>query len=345
MRDVAAVVALLSPVGCVLLVSPISGGDHCAFEGSGACAACIRASCQANVDACCRDEDCRTARGSSALLPAMDACGKGDAKACASALTSQRSGTVDEALRACVVGTCGEACSAGGDAGPGLQKPKPDWSCEMPQTSAEPCASCIYTSCGTALDTCCEGTSCSRDASLVADLTRCMNGDQPGCAYIFDRDTSGQAGVVRACIKDKCGETCMGEGRTHQKCSLYAGGTYCSCSDAETSSGDECSKATVGGHCILGKKGCSCGEYACTKTFSFLCTCAFGSTSNELSSCSPATFGGRGTCCVKVGDKSTTCSCGENTYTCQDDEYPIATCSEADMLDKTRNILVDRCSL
>lgn len=94
-------------VGCVLVVSPETYGDHCklAVETT-ACGACLRDRCESPIDACCSDSGC----GGGALSEA-DRCAQGLAGAC-EALAQRRTSPsrFDRELGSCAASACGAVC-------------------------------------------------------------------------------------------------------------------------------------------------------------------------------------------------------------------------------------------
>jgi hypothetical protein len=367
--------ALAPTAGCVVVMPPLEHGEHCAFVGSGACATCLASSCQASIDACCSDKACAGDDGHSAVLDAVDACGGGDAAACAAHLgDAQGKSAGVGAVRACVTTTCRAACL--GDV------PVPvRWSCEAPRAANDnACARCVLgqapgagddagspttsapasatpaTSCASALAECCDDASCQKSTSLADDVGRCVSGDAPGCAFLTTRSMSGFEGKVRACITKTCATECMGDGRLHESCSLEGGGAYCSCSDAEASGGAACSGAKVDGSdgtCVLGEKGCTCGHYACERSGSSAsggCSCDFrngpgGSTRCDVARTNTGSGTTDGVCCIKREDRGFSCACVDYLSSCLGTgEYETPTCDLADVMPRLKNVLVSACS-
>lgn len=325
--------------GCVMLVPPIEHAGQCRLEGASACATCLRTRCQTTIDACCSDRACNGGDGHSASLDALDACGAGNTTGCADGLGDAESGSAG-AMRTCVTTTCKEACL--GDVVVPVK-----WSCAAARTKDNACATCVYDSCGSTLDECCGDSSCTASTSLADDVGRCTSGDAPGCTYLTTKSTSGFEGKVRACITKSCGTACMGEGRTHESCNLYSGGSYCQCSDAEKSHGPDCSVASMGGHCVLGEKGCTCGHYACTESSSSLggCSCSFHGGTGASTKCDVERKNGQGVCCVHRDSTEFTCEC--KTYlssSCSGGEWIVPTCNIEDVLGALENVLVPKCS-
>src|SRR5690606_2477471 len=158
-----------------------------------------------------------------------------------------RIGEAEELARACVATSCGPLCTRGSPGTGTTGGPK--WTCSTPRATTRECAACVYDSCGAGLDACCADASCKNDSSIQTDVGACVSGDARGCAYLRDesRGTSGQAGVVRRCIEEKCGQKCLGDGLPHTRCTLYDGGKRCACSNSETAGTQECTAAEVGG--------------------------------------------------------------------------------------------------
>lgn len=321
--------------GCVLLVSPFEVGEHCTIAGDSACATCIRTKCQPAVDGCCASTSCAKRPTDTGLfeletediLDAIDACGRGDKNRCISELSTPKLDAEEETLRACVTSTCNAECVEGGTISNPSGK-RPTWTCALPRTSEKLCGKCLFANCAAQLDECCADSSCSKDSELKEDIGACIAGDEPGCAYLRKQSTTGIAGTVRQCITDACGEECFGDGRLYGSCELYSGGAYCSCSDAESPSGPECSAAKVGGSCVIGKNGCTCGTYSCSST-SDGCACDFGSDDGGGSSCSVPS--GEGVCCLSLDDRGVSCECSSLSK-CYGDEYDVQTCNQSDVL-------------
>ena len=337
------VLFVLHAVGCVLLVPPIEhSGGSCGITGSTACATCLRSSCQQAIDACCSDTSCAGYdEGHSEILDALDQCGTGSVTSCADSL-GKGSSMAAASLRSCVLTTCKPACL--GDAVVDV-----DWSCSAPRVADNDCATCIYDTCATSLDQCCNDASCGRSSDIAADMAACTSGDKPGCTYLTTKSDSGFEGKVRACIARECGARCMDK-RPHQACELRGGGSYCSCSQSAKSSGPDCSKASVGGNCVLGEKGCTCGTYECRNTGSgSSCACDFTGEPGGSTSCTARkrTASDSGPCCVVRGDTGFRCECEDYSSRCLESigEYDVATCNLEDVLSVLEaNILVDTCS-
>jgi hypothetical protein len=326
-RHAYAVAMLVGPLsGCILIAPTFEPQDHCSFNGSGQCATCIRTHCQAPIDTCCGADGCV-----SAMLPAVDDCGEGQGKACGRSLATTRTKPDEEAVRSCITSNCTSDCivSDGG--------PSPAWSCAVSRESDKSCAQCIYTKCTAALDEyCAEQSNVGGYISeLQKEMSACVAGDQPGCAWLLSKSTSGLEGVVRGCIAKSCGTTCMGDGRPHASCTLHSAGAYCTCSDAEASSGSECSVAKVGGTCVIGKSGCTCGTYACTSAGS-RCSCTFDE-GGGTTSCRPQKGLGDDTlakCCLELDSSNVSCACDRDTTKCYTElgEYEVPSCDEHDLL-------------
>lgn len=335
---------------CIVLLPPIEHGEHCQFEGSTSCASCLRTSCQAPIDACCDDTSCHGhSNGDSAFLKGLDACGRGDATACASAMNGARGAKGDVA--SCVATSCKDECV--GDAT--VSTPPPSWSCDAPRTQKTECATCIYESCEAQLTNCCGDTSCSSTSwgNFSQIMGACTGGDLPGCRYYMadpeygGKGTSaGTLGAFEGCVVNECGESCFPAGvRMHNTCSLDNYGTSCSCSASATSSGVECSvEAIGGGTCVLGLTGCTCGTYACRNgtAYSDDCTCGFD-VSGADTTCEAAEADHR--CCLEVTNARTWCTCGESSCDANN-ELSIADCNGTTVLGRLKTLgrVVDVCS-
>ncbi len=315
---------------CIFLQGEVEAGAHCGFAGTTACATCVRTKCQPTVDACCDDASCRSPSfASAAPLDALDACGNGPSTTCAEELAKTRAGTpTADAMFACLKSSCRDDCLSGA---------KVPFSCDVPRESDQACAACIYTSCGAALDTCCKDDQCNRSSSYVKSdtfelLGACTSEDAPGCVYRAARaSTDGSEGVVSRCIEESCGAACFGNYRAHQSCQLREGGQYCSCQDALASAGTECSTATGKGPCVVGKRGCQCGAYTCSRS-SRECACGFdGDPDANLEVCEIAD-GSMGVCCLRLEDTSVTCTCLPNSTSCLSDaDAKVTSCALADV--------------
>ena len=334
--------AVLPSAGCVLVVPELQHDPHCGFTGTSACGTCLKTSCQTAIDACCSDSACNGGDGHSEALDAIDACAGGNQDACASGLGGAVSGTAG-AMRTCVTTTCKDAC-VGNVTVPVVPS---KWTCDTTRTNDNACATCVYGMCGTSLDACCGDSSCKDSSTLQDDVGRCTSGDAPGCAYLTTEGTSGYEGAVRGCITTKCATKCMGDGRLHQSCSLEGGGTYCSCSDAEKSSGVACTAAAMGGTCVRGAKGCTCGHYTCINSTSSLggCSCSFRGSDDTATTCDVDRTGSMaGICCIKREDTGFTCGCETYKTKCYSDEYDTPTCNVMDVMNNLTNVVVTSCS-
>jgi hypothetical protein len=327
-------------LGCVLVIPPIDhGAGHCQLTGDTACATCLRTSCQTPVDACCDDKSCAGEDGHATILDALDECGAGNVPSCAAGIGKGDSASA-AAVRTCVTSTCRAACL--GDAAV-----KVDWSCNVARTPDNACSACVYESCATGLDECCGDSSCKRSSDLAGDIGSCIGGDKPGCTYLLTKSDSGFEGKVRACIAKNCGAACMAD-RPHQSCSLQAGGSSCSCVHEEESRGPECSVGSVGGNCVLGPKGCTCGTYSCRgETAGKGCTCSFGGTAGSSTSCNVGrTSSGQGGCCLRRSDRGFSCECSEYQTSCRASagEFSVDSCNLEDALVGLAEVLVTKCS-
>lgn len=335
LKHVGGIAAAMTLVGCVLLVDPIEVHEHCTVKTSTSCGACIARNCQVDVDACCGDRSCSD---ESSMLGVVNQCAVGDARLCGSGLANPSFG-VEESVRSCLVSSCQAECLQGSaDGGPSIvASPTAKSFCGAPRTATTDCGRCVFTSCGSRLDECCEDSSCkSAGAAIASDVGHCVSGDAPACAYATKRGDSGLEGVVRACIVKECGARCLGDGRPHAKCSPQAGGKYCSCADSDMSGGPECSVAKVGGQCVVADGACTCGSYGCTGDAS-RCSCDFRS-SGGTTSCLPVAIAssGQGACCLRLSNflnQGVRCECEFRTECYADlHEIAVATCSESDVL-------------
>ncbi len=331
------IVALLA--GCVLITPPLDIGDHCGIQGDTDCAKCLRDSCQAPIDACCGSSTCAGA----SVLGDMDACGRGENPRCVDALATARTTKTEEDVRACASKSCRAVCTKGATGSGGTQ---PKWTCTTAREPGNDCATCVYEKCGAHLDTCCADSSCKNDSTIQTDVGACVAGDAPGCVYgqTDNRSDSGQPGVVRKCILDSCRPFCFGDGYTHASCTLRSGGTYCDCADAEKSNGVTCDATVVGGLCVRGKEGCTCGNYACSSS-SDGCSCSFDGSAGGRTTCSLSTSAERGACCVKVEQRGLSCECSTySSCTASIGEYAIASCDLDDVRSFAADYFVTECS-
>lgn len=109
LRRIAVASALASSLlGCVLLVSPGTYGEHCRFDGASTpCGQCIVTRCEADVDGCCREGSCDS------TLTALENCAAGDVAKC-DAVASLRSSAeaAKSGLGRCLDERCRSECSA-----------------------------------------------------------------------------------------------------------------------------------------------------------------------------------------------------------------------------------------
>lgn len=340
----ACVLLTVALVGCVLVVPPLDVSRTCAIEGASDCAACIRTSCQVEVNGCCGDEACARPTFGPSLLEAVDACGRGGSDACDEALRVGPQTAAGEAMRACIVKECPSSCAAGRAADGGVTL-RP-WSCESPRTPTIDCARCVYSSCAEELDRCCSQPSCAADSEMKEDVAACVGGDVRGCAYSRQRSSAGEAGIVRRCLVESCGEACMGDGLPHTRCSIFGGGTSCSCSDAPTSGESECTSALVGGECVLGTAGCRCGSYSCTSSYR-KCGCGFdGDAPGEP--CTRGAVPEATRCCLLLEDRGVSCVCDDWSESCEAErgEFSIESCEQSAVMAvlESANRVVTTCS-
>jgi hypothetical protein len=211
------------------------------------------------------------------------------------------------------------------------------------------CATCLRENCETAIDACCNDEECSDDRSYALStilqlIDICGEGnDAPRCAYESSTGiTSGNEGVVRACLKKSCATECFGNGRSHTKCDLKDGGSSCKCADDKESSGPACNKESVKGTCALTKRGCTCGEYSCSSG-NRSCSCGFGGIGESKTCQRPAS---KSTCCLAYDAYGEIqCTCDFDGASCRGaDEVPITSCNETEVLRVLGKGVVDSCS-
>ncbi len=322
----AVVLLVVAPgTGCILAVPAFDHADHCAIDGTSACAACLRKSCQPAIDGCCGDPSCSGGDGHSAVLDGLDACGAGNTNGCAAGL-AQASAGAGGAVRSCVTTSCKAECV--GDA-----VATAPWSCTNQVGGATSCGSCVLEGCATPIAECCGDSSCKGDSEVAEDIGACIGGDAGKCVYRLTHEgTNGIAGKIRSCMT-QC-RSCFGNGLPHEVCDYRNSGSSCSCQAAEKSSGPACPGTTVTGDCVLGLNGCTCGHYACTSTSSFGgCSCAVdgdgsGSRSQE---CFPRTDP-PSVCCLTFNATGPSCTCDPYTTLCAgSSEYTVPSCNLADV--------------
>lgn len=350
--------ALLVPLsGCIVIAPGFDAVDNCPIRGDSLCGTCLRAKCQADINTCCGTEGCSESTGYGfddenevgTTIAALDACAGGDTARCGDQLESAYGSTAKEAVNRCVTNNCRDACVKGGAS---LTK----WTCSTTAPAGD-CATCIYDECAAPIQSCCsEGSGYGTCASILqAEMSACVAGDEPGCSAMLSGSASGKAGVLRACVKSACAEKCFGNGRKHQRCSLENGGDYCSCSDAETSSGDECSSTALPkSHCFFHRGGCMCGHYACEIHYSSSnpsCSCTLTSGKDgtgDAAKCNPTTLSGTSSgpegavCCITFGT-SYECTC-DLSGSCGASGYQVFSCDKSQFFSALTDVATDTCS-
>lgn len=321
--------------GCIAIVPSYEPKEHCEFAGDTPCATCMRTSCQAEIDACCGVSSCHESAflgTTGTTIAGVDTCARGNAAACQTELDYATKTPEGEKVRICVEGTCKAQCAPGAIA--------TKWTCEAPRTGeAGTCAACIYGKCNAQISSCCASGSCASYGGIDDDLSVCVGEDPLACAYRLRESTeSGEAGVVRKCIREDCETQCLGDGSTHQDCRLQNGGTFCTCTAAEAKRGDECSKAKLdGGRCYEMPGGCVCGHFACTfrRDGSFpSCSCGFANAEDggeESDQCNFDVLEAKpsapeASCCLYFGGTSLECRCDTVRSTCSGSGVPVKTC-------------------
>ncbi len=226
-----------------------------------------------------------------------------------------------------------------------------EWTCKSPRSGGGACAACIYSKCNEAISKCCEHSQ-SSDCLYTGvywrpknELTPCIQGDAPGCAYLQKGSLDGVEGVVRACVIRECQRVCMGDGRLHQSCQLWNAGSYCTCRDAETSQGPECSAAEVGASwCARVVGGCACGKYGCAEV-SKGCACSYDG-EGVSKSCQPSSVSSSNPqCCLDLSSSRFSCSCTASSCA-GTNEYSVPSCDESTVLEvlTKAGLTTDRCS-
>ena len=339
------IAAAIPLAGCFVLVDTFDVQDRCGIEGSGACAECVRSSCQKPIDACCGSATCTDGSGGTSILDDVDACGRGEASRCASALERERSGAEDEALRQCVQTSCRTACTVPTSTGSGGTDPR--WTCDAPRTGSTRCEQCVYRACATKLDECCADDKCAKESAIQRELGTCFEGDPRACTWAFkDSSADGTSGIVRQCIGESCYEDCLGDGLPHTSCTPRSAGTYCSCDNAEASSGPECSASKVGvDYCVIGRRGCTCGAFRLVDSTSSTCKVDYrgGPESYFDRSCVGYSTG---RCCLSIEDDGVSCECNTSEYAsdCTSSQFSISECSEEAIKERIGDRVVSSCS-
>lgn len=209
-------VLALGALGCILLVSPPSGGAHCRFRGvETSCGTCLAERCQPQIDAICIDDP-------SAALPVVEQCAAASDDAC-NRIPSSDAGT-------CLKARCRASCftklgKSGTDCEESFLAPELACSCHV---SAHPtdleCSKVTYprTRCcapagwpGAALSCTCNavacvpgtgGCICTLTDNLAADTAPDCNGTH--CCAVEDRcqcrprECSGGEKEVPTCNRD-----------------------------------------------------------------------------------------------------------------------------------------------
>lgn len=331
-------VTLIPLTGCFVLVDTFEVRDQCGIQGSGACAACIRSSCQGTVDACCRSATC----GAGSILDDADACGSGETSRCAIALATERSGGDDEALRQCMLTSCQSACTV-----PSSADDPARFTCDAPRAGTSRCEQCVREACATKLDQCCADNTCADERDIQLDLGTCFAGDSRACVWRFrSASADGTSGIVRQCVVDHCYDACLGDGLPHTSCTPRASGTYCTCENAEDSSGPECSAKEVGvDYCVIGRRGCTCGAFRIASSARSGCTMDYRGGAQSHSDV-PCVAHSEGRCCLSLEDDGISCECDTSEYAtpCTESEYSISECSESAIKEKIGERVVPSCS-
>ena len=340
------IAAVIPLAGCFVLVDTFDVQAQCGIEGSGACAECIRSSCQGAVDGCCGSATCAAGSIGTSILDDVDTCGRGETSQCASALEKARSGGEEETLRQCIQASCRTACTVPSSTGNGGTEPA-RWTCDAPRTGTSRCEQCVNQACATKLDECCADATCANESDLQRELGTCFAGDPRACTWAFrDSSADGTSGIVRQCIGQNCYEACLGDGLPHTACTPRASGTYCTCENAEKSSGPECSASKVGvEYCIIGRRGCTCGAFRIASSTSSTCEVDYrgGPESYSDRSCVPYS---EGRCCLTIEDDGVSCECNTSEYAgaCTSSQYSISECSETAIKERLDDRIVPSCS-
>jgi hypothetical protein len=220
------------------------GGDEysttCDFEGraSAPCGACIAAHCQAKVDACCADSECKKGPesgsafgisvtpplGEPGVLARLDACAKGGS--CQDLETDSHA----QAIATCVEASCQDACDL--------------WR-----------ASTLHA----------DGTSCETDADTEPATCTCTvpadTADAPSSANSASCTTASLGGAVCCADKDwpSPASQCTCRPAT---CRSYSNG--CICGFDYTSSEDHVADCSRGSCCLRTDGTCACSDDPCS---------------------------------------------------------------------------------
>ncbi len=337
--------AVIPLAGCFVFVETFDVREQCGIEGSGSCAECIRSSCQGAVDTCCGSETCAAGSNGSSILDDADACGRAEVSTCVSALSKERSGRDDEALRQCIQSSCRTACTVASSTSGSGEAPR--WTCDAPSTSTGKCEQCVRDACAAKLDDCCADDTCAKESAIQRELGTCFAGDPRACSWEFrDASSDGTSGIVRQCLVASCYDACFGDGLPHTACTPRSGGTYCTCNNAEKSSGPECSASKVGvDYCIIGGAGCTCGAFQLVSATSTTCKVDYrGGPDTYFDRACEGRSEGR--CCLTLENDGISCECDTSEYAsrCSDSEYSISECSETAIKEKLGNRVVPSCS-
>lgn len=352
---------LLVPLsGCILIAPNFDPVANCPIHGESPCGTCLRANCQGEINNCCGTKECRENQYSLGTddeqfttISALDACAAGNSS-CSLLLNDARKSPAGVNVNTCVQNKCRAECVP--------NAPVAKWSCDTPHGDDD-CSSCIFSKCESQVTSCCtEGTGYGACPTVLQDeMTACTTNDGAGCATMQTNSEAGKAGVVRACVTNMCAVKCFGNGRQHQSCTLQKGGAYCTCTNAKTTSGDECSTTTVAkSHCFFTSGGCVCGHYSCVATNLVgdypACNCTMTNATDGTGTagkCNPDDLGVGGPqqdrvalCCLNPGDayESPSCKCDTlNNNACPSGSYQVFSCDKTSFFSALADVRTDSC--
>lgn len=219
--------AVVAATGCILLVdhAPSLGGTCAIANKTSACGSCIVQSCQAELNACCADVDCRPA------LNAVDGCSSSGK--CAVDLTSK---TAEGKLGKCMGTTCASVCTVGST--------KYLSNCSLGTYSSGPPDECTCNGAGGATNTGCDVSTftngvCCADVNYPAQGKSCM------CLEVGCKGTSYGCGCAPADSTYYPGDALKNcDAVTHSVCCYNSSDRACRCYDSRTSC-DKYSEVTV----------------------------------------------------------------------------------------------------
>jgi hypothetical protein len=209
-------------VGCILFVSPDSGGTQCAFRGEGtACGMCLLAQCASAIDAACFDDS---------VMSAMEECAADGDDACNTIPASD--------VLTCLTGKCGALCyemigQSITDCTDSVESPGLACSCVYGTPSTLDCSSATY-----------PRTKCCAPTGWPGPKLECEC-NAIGC--FPDPSTGGCTCSLTGEVENSTAQTCTG---AH----CCVSGTTCGCSSHPCANGED-----VVPNCDIGGVGCPTG--------------------------------------------------------------------------------------